>query len=82
MNQNRNRHRPEIICRCNEVSRETIENAIKNGCKTMNEIFDKTNAGVGPCGGTCRRKIVPMLEHYLETQEFPKTNKEELRQKK
>ncbi len=82
MNQSRQKRRPEIICRCNEVSRETIENAIKGGCKTMNEIFDQTNAGVGPCGGTCRRKIVPLLEHYLKHQEFPEKIKEDLREKK
>ncbi len=61
----------EIVCRCNNVSRETIESAIKGGCKTMNEIFDETTAGVGPCGGSCRRKIVPLLEAYLKTAQFP-----------
>jgi hypothetical protein len=24
-------------------------------------------AGVGPCGGSCRRIMGPMLDHYLET---------------
>lgn len=37
----------------------------------MNEIFDDTTAGVGPCGGSCRRKIKPFLDHYLSTGEFP-----------
>ena len=60
-----------IICRCNNVSEETIQQAIKSGCSTMNEIFDKTTAGVGPCGGSCRRKIQPILEHYLANQSFP-----------
>ena len=59
------RPRTEIICRCNNISRETIEKAMENGCQTMNEIFDETTAGVGPCGGTCRKKIVPMLEAHL-----------------
>lgn len=63
--------RAEIICRCNEVSRERIEEAIRGGCKTLNEIFDATSAGVGPCGGSCRRKLKPLLEHYLRTGEFP-----------
>ena len=69
----RHRHgkKSEIVCRCNNVSRETIENAIARGCKTMNEIFDETSAGVGPCGGSCRRKIVPLLETYLKTGQFP-----------
>lgn len=63
--------RTEIICRCNEVSRETIENAIRSGAKTLNDIFDLTSAGVGPCGGSCRRKLAPFLEHYLKTGTFP-----------
>lgn len=61
----------EIVCRCNNVSRATIEKAITDGCDTMNKIFDATTAGVGPCGGTCRRKIVPLLEHYLQSGQFP-----------
>lgn len=68
----------EIICRCNNVSRETIEQAIKDGARTMNEIFDATTAGVGPCGGSCRRKLAPMLEHYLTTGQFPEKIKEDL----
>jgi len=63
--------RSEIICRCNNVSRETIEKAIVDGCDTMNKIFDETTAGVGPCGGSCRRKLAPLLEHYLKHKSFP-----------
>lgn len=61
----------EIICRCNNVSRETIEQCIREGSTTLNEIFDATTAGVGPCGGSCRRKLGPLLEHYLATGTFP-----------
>ncbi len=57
----------EIICLCNNVTRECIEEAIIGGVKSLNEIFDKTTAGVGPCGGSCRRKLGPMLDHYLAT---------------
>lgn len=60
-----------IICRCNNVSEATIHEAIRTGCGTMNEIFDCTTAGVGPCGGSCRRKIQPILEYYLQNQQFP-----------
>jgi len=38
----------------------------------MNEIYDQTTAGVGPCGGSCRKQIVPMLEQFLKTGAFPK----------
>jgi NAD(P)H-nitrite reductase large subunit len=61
----------EIICRCNNIDRATIEGAIIEGCDTMNKIYDATTAGVGPCGGSCRRKIVPLLEEYLATGKFP-----------
>jgi bacterioferritin-associated ferredoxin len=63
--------RSEIICRCNSVPREDIERAIIEGAHTLNEIFDATTAGVGPCGGSCRRQIGPILDHYLKTGEFP-----------
>lgn len=65
------KNRKEIICRCNNISRATIEEAIRNGCRTLNEIYDATTAGVGPCGGSCRRKIAPILSTYLETGAFP-----------
>lgn len=61
----------EIICRCNNISREAIEQAVREGADTMNKIFDATTAGVGPCGGSCRRKLAPLLEHYLATGTFP-----------
>jgi bacterioferritin-associated ferredoxin len=61
----------QIICFCNNISKETIEKAIANGAKTLNEIYDATTAGVGPCGGSCRRKIAPILESYLLTGKFP-----------
>jgi len=63
--------RSEIICRCNNVSRETIEKCIAGGAQTLNDIFDQTTAGVGPCGGSCRRKLGPLLDHYLRTGTFP-----------
>jgi len=68
----------EIICRCNNISRGTIEQAILDGCKDMNSIYDSTTAGVGPCGGSCRRKIVPFLNQYLETGTFPEKVLEDL----
>lgn len=72
----------EIICLCNNVSRETIENAIASGSNTLNKIFDKTSAGVGPCGGSCRRKLQPMLDTYLETGTFPDTIKDPRKRKR
>jgi bacterioferritin-associated ferredoxin len=65
----------EIVCLCNSVPREEIEKAIRGGCDTLNKIFDETTAGVGACGGSCRRKLGPMLDHYLETGTFPEKEK-------
>lgn len=75
------RRAEEIICRCNNVSRGSIEQAIREGCGTLNEIFDATTAGVGPCGGSCRRKLKPLLDAYLNTGEFPEKIVEDLRGK-
>ncbi len=72
----------EIICLCNNVSRDVIEDAIRRGANTLNKIFDATTAGVGPCGGSCRRKLQPMLDKFLETGEFPEVIKEDRRGKR
>lgn len=61
----------DLICLCNDITRGTIEKAIREGADTLNKIFDATTAGVGPCGGSCRRKLAPMLEQYLRTGTFP-----------
>ena len=51
----------EIICHCFEVSREEIENAIReNGLKTVEEVGEVTNAGTG-CGG-CQYQIQEILD--------------------
>lgn len=60
----------EIVCLCNEITRGQIEKAIESGCDTLNKIFDCTTAGVGPCGGSCRRYLGPMLDEYLATGKF------------
>jgi len=82
MNQPKNNKKNEIVCLCNNVSRDTIENAICQGADTLNKIFDRTTAGVGPCGGSCRRKLAPMLETYLETGQFPEKLKEDKRRRR
>jgi bacterioferritin-associated ferredoxin len=83
LNPNHGRKKPrEIVCLCNNVPRDVIENAICSGCDTLNKIFDATTAGVGPCGGSCRRKLQPLLDAYLETGTFPEKLKEDKRGKK
>ncbi len=54
-----------MICLCNGVRRETIEKAIEGGAHRLDEIFDQTTAGVGPCGGSCRDKLRQILAEKL-----------------
>ena len=55
----------EIICHCFEVSREEIENAIREkGLKTVEEVGEATNAGTG-CGG-CQEQIQEILDEINE----------------
>lgn len=50
------------ICRCEEVTQEEIEEAIRNGAKTLSGIKKRTHAGMGLCQGrTCRKMISNML---------------------
>ncbi len=78
MNQARTnqKRRSPIICRCNNVSEDTIKQAIVDGCDTLNKLFDATAAGVGPCGGSCRKVTGPLLEYYLKHKTFPTSAKD------
>lgn len=50
------------ICRCEEVSREEIEQAIRDGATTIAGIKKRTHAGMGLCQGrTCWKLITNML---------------------
>ena len=47
-----------LVCRCEEVSRSAIEEAVGQGLQTLNEIKRNTRAGMGLCQGrTCSRLI-------------------------
>lgn len=60
-----------LICLCNGVSQERVEQAIASGCKTLGRIFDATTAGVGACGGSCQPTLKKMLESFAATGQFP-----------
>jgi bacterioferritin-associated ferredoxin len=50
------------VCRCEEVTRERILEAIADGAATVKGIKIRTEAGMGLCQGrTCRRIISQML---------------------
>ena len=51
-----------FVCRCEEVTREEIEQAIRDGATTLSGIKKRTHAGMGLCQGrTCRKLIAGML---------------------
>lgn len=51
----------KIVCRCNNVSIETVLTAIKNGADTVEKIGDATKAGTA-CG-----RCKAILQNILET---------------
>ncbi|QRN85321.1 (2Fe-2S)-binding protein [Clostridia bacterium] len=53
----------EIICRCEEISKEEIEAAIADGRTTVTGIKRQTRAGMGACQGrTCSKLIMRILQ--------------------
>jgi len=55
-------HGDEMICRCEEVTRAEIVQAIREGARTLNEIKRRTRAGMGLCQGkTCARLVQRIL---------------------
>lgn len=51
----------KIICFCNNVSVAKTEAAIRAGAHTLSAIYDQSGAGSGPCGGSCRGRILGLL---------------------
>lgn len=50
------------ICRCEEVTREEVEQAIRDGATTIAGVKKRTHAGMGLCQGrTCRKLVAGML---------------------
>jgi len=55
-----------IICRCEEITKSTIKEAIRNGMQTLNGIKRITRAGMGLCQGqTCQRLVSQILAEEL-----------------
>ena len=55
-----------VICRCEEITRGEIKDAIKNGMRTLNGIKRITRAGMGLCQGqTCQRLVAQILTEEL-----------------
>lgn len=71
----------EFICRCEEVTRKEIEEAIADGARTIRGIKKRTRAGMGLCQGrTCRRLISQMLAKQSSPEEIlPDTSRPPVR---
>ena len=55
-----------VICRCEEITKGEIKDAIRNGMKTLNGIKRITRAGMGLCQGqTCQRLVTRLLVEEL-----------------
>ncbi len=55
-----------VICRCEEITKGTIKDAIRNGMQTLNGIKRITRAGMGLCQGqTCQRLVSQILAEEL-----------------
>ena len=59
--------KPEMVCRCEEVTKDEIIAAIRAGDATLDAIKKRTRAGMGFCQGrTCRRLIAQILSVYSD----------------
>lgn len=55
-----------VICRCEEITKGEIKEAIRNGMGTLNGIKRVTRAGMGLCQGqTCQRLVTQILAGEL-----------------
>ena len=55
-----------IICRCEEVTRAEVLDAINNGAASVNAVKRWTRAGMGLCQGkSCSRLVSQMLAEEL-----------------
>ena len=50
-----------IICRCQEVTRQEILDAIADGATTVDGVKRRTRAGMGLCQGKTRQRLVAKL---------------------
>ena len=55
-----------VICRCEEITRSEIKDAIRNGIHTLNGVKRITRAGMGLCQGqTCQQLVARILAEEL-----------------
>lgn len=53
----------DYICRCEEIPRSAVREAIREGNVTLNDVKRRTRAGMGVCQGIyCLRSVAMMIE--------------------
>ena len=52
----------ETCCGCKEVSMQTIQDLVKSGINDLQEIMDKTQAGIEPDCGKCQKLILNIID--------------------
>jgi bacterioferritin-associated ferredoxin len=75
-------NKPRLICLCNGVSKDRVEEAIARGCNTLGKLFDATTAGCGACGGSCQPTLKKMLEQFANHGTFPENPRPPSRRRK
>lgn len=53
---------PDLVCYCFHVEKKTLVKAIEEGCRTVEDLHEKTGA-CGGCGG-CRWDLEALLRFY------------------
>jgi glycerol-3-phosphate dehydrogenase len=55
-----------IVCRCEKTSEREIRDAIRKGCRTLDEIKFETWTGMGRCqGGFCTSRVLKIMSDEL-----------------
>ena len=52
-----------IVCRCEDITKEEVINAIEEGYTDLEELRKKLRIGMGPCQGrVCIQMVIKILE--------------------
>jgi NAD(P)H-nitrite reductase large subunit len=56
----------DYICRCEEIPRSAVRQAISEGNVTLNDVKRRTRAGMGVCQGIyCLRSVATLIEQEV-----------------
>lgn len=54
-----------IVCRCEEVTRDEVLDALRDGARDLSTVKRWTRCGMGACQGkTCSRLVVNLLQEH------------------